>query len=104
MQPVSYGNQLYNTTALVPARRPSSEIIRIHVHTCVPCTCIAAATTIQGRCLVRSELLIVQLLFEGGVYSREASIRGWSLFEGGFYSRVASIRGRRLFEYSFVCS
>ena len=36
---------------------------------------IVAMATIQGRRLFRSELLIVRLLFEGGDYSRAASIR-----------------------------
>ena len=33
----------------------------------------------------------VQLLFEGGYYSRVATIQGSLLFEGGYYSRVATI-------------
>ena len=33
----------------------------------------------------------MQLLFEGGFYSRAAFIRGRLLFEGGFYSRAAFI-------------
>ena len=37
------------------------------------------------------ELWIVWPLFEGGHYSRVATIRGWPLFEGGHYSRVATI-------------
>ena len=45
------------------------------------------AATIRGR-----------LLFEGGYYSRAATIRGRLLFEGGYYSRVATIQGRLLFE------
>ena len=45
------------------------------------------AATIQGG-----------LLFEGGYYSRGATIQGGLLFEGGYYSRAATIRGRLLFE------
>ena len=51
-------------TALVLIRWPSSEII--HIRVCVPR--ILLAGTIQGWRLFRSELPIVQLLFEGGVY------------------------------------
>ena len=48
--------------------------------------------------LTISSHTFMQLLFEGGDYSRVATIRGWRLFEGGDYSRVATIRGWRLFE------
>ena len=54
-------------TALTLAQSPSSEIICICV--CVPH--IVAVATIRGRCLFHSELLIVQLLFEGGVYLKK---------------------------------
>ena len=40
----------------------------------------------------------MRLLFEGGDYSRAATIRGRRLFEGDDYLRAAAIRGRRLFE------
>ena len=36
-------------------------------------------------------LVFLWLLFEGGYYSRVATIQGWLLFEGGYYSRVATI-------------
>ena len=46
-------------------------VVRNYFHICV----CAAAATIQGRRLFRSELLVVWLLFEGGDYSRVASIQ-----------------------------
>ena len=74
---VSRGNELYNTNSPALARWPSSETIHIHVHVLH----IVTAATIQGRCLICSEPLIVRLLFKGGVYSRAVSIRGRRLFE-----------------------
>ena len=53
--------------ALALAWWPSSESIRTRV--CVPH--ILAAATIRGRCLFRSELPIVWLLFEGSVYLKK---------------------------------
>ena len=42
---------------------------------------LLAAATIRGRRLFGSELPIVRLLFEGGDYSRVATIRWWHLFK-----------------------
>ena len=57
-------------TALVLARRPSSEITYIGMH--VPH--IPAAATIRGLHLFHSELPIMWLLFEGSVYSKKYGI------------------------------
>ena len=64
-------------TTLELAWWPPSESIRTHL--CV--SCILATATIQGRHLFHSELSIVRLLFEGGVYLRAVTIWGWWLFE-----------------------
>ena len=40
---------------------------------------LAAAATIREQCLFRSALAQVRLLFESGVYSREASIRSYTV-------------------------
>ena len=42
-----------------------------------------------------------RLLFQGGFYSRAASIPGRLLSQGGFYPRAASIPGRLLFRGGF---
>ena len=55
-------------TALALAWWPSSEITSIHVRVSLR---ILAVATIQWRHLLWSELPIVRLLFEGGVYSKE---------------------------------
>ena len=73
--------------ALALAWSSSSEIIRTGVR--VPC--ILAAATIWGRHLFRSELSIMQRLFEGGDYLRAVTIWGRQLFESGDYLRVATI-------------
>ena len=52
----------------------------------------------EGGYYSRAATIRGQLLFEGGYYSRVVTIRGWLLFEGGYYSRAATIRGRLLFE------
>ena len=40
----------------------------------------------------------MQLLFEGGYYSRVATIQGRLLFKDDYYSRVATIQERLLFK------
>ena len=53
----------------------------------------------QTKWLLLSSLFVfVRLLFEGGYYSRAATIWGWLLFKGGYYSRAATIWGQLLFE------
>ena len=44
--------------------------------------CAVAAASIRGRRLFRSAPQIVRRLFEGGVYSRAASIRGNTVLLG----------------------
>ena len=46
-------------------------VVRNYSHTYARVSCIVAVATIRGRHLFRSELLTVQLLFEGGVYSKK---------------------------------
>jgi len=43
--------------------------------------CELAMATIQGWHSFHSKLPVVRLLFEGGDYSRAATIRGWCLIE-----------------------
>ena len=82
MQPfspaVSHGNDSYNNNGLSAIAwcqsTQSSEIICTRVQ--MPR--ILAAATIRGRRLFCSELPIVQLLFEGGVYSKK-----YGMFIGG---------------------
>ena len=61
---VSRGNDSYKTNSCVVI------IVRNHLH--IPG--LLAAGTIRGPCLFCSELRIVRLLFEGGDYSKVASI------------------------------
>ena len=74
-------------TGLVIAQWASAAIFSMRV--CVQH--ILAVATIRGQCLLCSKLLIVQRLFEGGNYSRAATIRG-HLFEGADYSRAVTNR------------
>ena len=50
---------------------------------------LVAAATIRERRLFRSALAQVRLLFESGVYSREASIRSYTVYEAGAYLECA---------------
>ena len=61
-------------TVLAPARWPLSKIICTRVHV----SPITAAATIWGWRLFCSELLIVWLLFEGGIYSKKYV--NWQIF------------------------
>ena len=63
-------------TALMLAQSPSSEIIYTHVH--VPH--ILAMATIRGWHLFHSGLLIVWILFEGGIYLKQYNICHISYF------------------------
>ena len=56
----------------------SSEIVRNRVWNRVRVPCILAVATIRGQYLFCSELPIVHLLFEGGNYSRAASVENSS--------------------------
>ena len=47
--------------------------LAVIISMCVRRLCILPAATIQGRCLFRSELPIMRLLFKGGDYSRAVS-------------------------------
>ena len=98
---VSRGNELYNTNCTSDSL---VTIVRNYLCMCA-CALLVAVATIQGRRLFHSELPIVRLLFEGGVYSKKygnspcyirtwAAIQGWCLF----HSELPTVRGWRLFE------
>ena len=57
--------------------------VRTHVHVRISCCRalirLVAAATIRERRLFRSALAQVRLLFESGIYSREASIRSYTV-------------------------
>ena len=63
---VSRGIKLYNT--ICPSASPLT-IIKNHMDICAHVPHVVATDTTRGRCLFHSELLIVWLLFEGGIYS-----------------------------------
>ena len=64
---VSRGNELYNTNC------PSDSLVTIVRNYLCMCACalLVAVATIRGQHLFHSELPIVRLLFEGGVYSKK---------------------------------
>ena len=90
----------------------SIALIQIRINLCLlwAAWCMASIRgwhLFEGGVYSRVASIWERCLFEGGIYLRAASIRGWHLFEGGVYSRVASIQGWCLFEggvYSRVAS
>ena len=64
-------------------RKVTYYLLFAHVH-----SQIVAAASIRGRCLFRSVPQIVRRLFEGGVYSRAASIRGNTVVLGWSYKNT----------------
>ena len=78
---VSRRNDSYNTNS------PSTSVVTIvknHSHTCT-------RVTNRGWRLFRSELRIVQLLFEGGDYLRPASIRRNTVFQEDVLPRYTKV-------------
>ena len=79
---------MYNTNS------PSASmvtIIRNHLHMCACAMCTSCGYYLRAAIYFIQELRIVQLLFEGGDYSRAATIQRWRLFEGGDYSRAVTV-------------
>ena len=68
-------------------RRDTGEPMHVYVHVRISCCRalirLVAAATIRERRLFRSALAQVRLLFESGVYSREASIRSYTVVGKG---------------------
>ena len=68
-------------------RRDTGEPMHVHVDVRINFVSarLVAAATIRERRLFRSALAQVRLLFESGVYSREASIRSCTVVLKGAY-------------------
>ena len=60
-------------------RRDTGEPMHVRISCCRVLIRLVAVATIREQRLFRSALAQVRLLFESGVYSREASIRSYTV-------------------------
>ena len=89
---VSRGNKLHNTNSPVVSL---VNVIRNYSHTCV-CTAYSSRSYYSRVALICSELLIVRLLFEGGVYLIVAKTEVTKLHMQLFTCQAATMATKQL--------